>query len=409
MIVGGGFAGLACAQELRRSDCDVVLVDKENHHLFQPLLYQVATAGLSPADIAWPIRGLLSRQAKTKVVMAEVTGVDTKAKTALLEHGSIPYDQLVLATGVVPGFFGHEEWAENAQGLKCLADATALRGKVLSAFEMAETEPDPAVRRALLTLVIVGGGPTGVEMAGSLAELSRRTLAKDFRNIDPREARIVMVEGRRVLAEFPEALGEKAVRSLEGLGVEVRFGEFVESIDEDRVVLPSGTIETKTVVWAAGMVGTPAGQWLEANTDRIGRILVDDHCRVPGCDDVYAIGDVAVFASSDGNQLPGTCPVAIQQGKYLGKCLSGKQSGPFQYFDKGILATIGRKLAVGVFFGRQVSGFPAWFIWMSIHLWSLLTAQSKVLVFVQWMWSYLWFSRGARLIVRSQRQAERNS
>ena len=402
VILGGGFGGYACVRALARAEVEVTLIDKENHFLFQPLLYQVATAGLSPANVAWPIRSLLSRQKNVTVLMAEVLGVDTDTKQVLHSLGSTSFDDLVVATGATHGYFGHDEWEEHASGLKSLDDATAVRSRILGAFELAEACEDMGERDALLTIVVVGGGPTGVEMAGSLAELSRRTLARDFRRINPAEARIVLVEGRRVLAEFPEPLANAAVDSLSRLGVEVRLGEFVESITASGVQLPSGWIPARTVVWAAGVQASPAAQWLSCEHDANGRVVVDSHCRVKGLESVYAIGDVARFETEGGRLLPGTCPVAMQQGEFVADCILGKKPSRFVYHDKGILATVGRSSAVAKIGKLELSGLTAWILWMGLHLWTLLSGQSKVLVFLQWIWAYVSYSRGARLITRHQ-------
>lgn len=409
VILGGGFGGFACARGLAGADLEVVLVDKENHFLFQPLLYQVATAGLSPANIAWPIRSLLWRQKNATVLMERVVGVDTSARVVNFEDGNLPYDFLVVATGATHGYFGHDEWEQNAGGLKTLADATSMRSKILLAFEEAEATDDPREREALLTIVIVGGGPTGVEMAGSVAELAKRTLAKDFRRIDPTKARIILVEGRSVLAEFPERLGKAATDSLRSLGVEVKIGEFVEGVGPDGVTLASEFIPSRTVVWAAGVKASEAGNWLAAPTDNAGRILVDDHCRVPGHEGAYAIGDVAAFMDDANRRLPGTCPVAMQQGGFVAKMILGRDAGPFRYKDKGILATIGRSKAVAKIGRFEFTGFVAWCMWMGLHLWQLLSGQSKVIVFIQWVWAYLAFDRGARLITQSDDLPEHSS
>ncbi|MBS1714420.1 MAG: NAD(P)/FAD-dependent oxidoreductase [Armatimonadetes bacterium] len=404
VVIGAGFGGLSCVRGLSKSDVHVTLIDKENHHLFQPLLYQVATAGLSPADIAWPARSVLRSQRNVSVLMASVESVDTGSKTVVHSAGSTPYDVLVLATGATHSFFAHPEWERHCLGLKTLNDATTARSRILSAFEQAEAAPSEAERDAWLTLVIVGGGPTGVEMAGSLAELSRRTLEDDFRSIDPRKAKIVLLElGPRLLTAFPEKLSQDALDSLQRLGVDVRLNEGVTEISEVGVTVPSGSIPCRTVVWAAGVKASPAAVWLNAEPGPAGRVVVDDHCRVVGHEDVFAIGDTAFFPTEDGKGLPGVAQTAMQQGRYVAGQATRGGDAPFRYRDLGILATIGRSSAVAKIGRSEFSGFFAWAVWIFIHLRSLLTVQSKILVFVQWAWAYLSYSRGARLITRLDR------
>lgn len=400
VVVGGGFGGYACARRLARAGKSVVLIDKNNHFLFQPLLYQVATAGLSPANIAWPIRGLLARYRSCRVLMAEVTAIDRNRRVVVHSEGETRFDSLVIATGATHAYFGHNEWEQYASGLKTLEDATAMRSRILRAFEEAEATDDDVERESWMTIAIVGGGPTGVEMAGSLAELTRRTLAKEFRQIDPTTARIVLVEARKVLGEFPGVLQEAAVDSLRRLGVEVVLGQSVTGIDADGLRLGDTVLRSKTVVWAAGVKASPAAAWLGVEADSVGRIVVDDHCRVPGWDNVFAIGDVNKFPTSSGKPLPGTCPAAMQQGDYVARLIMGKEERPFVYKDKGILATIGRKSAVAKLGKLEFSGFPAWALWTGLHLWTLLSGQSRVLVFLQWISAYFSYSRGARLITR---------
>lgn len=400
VVIGGGFGGLACARRLAKNGKDVLVIDKQNHFLFQPLLYQVATAGLSPANIAWPIRSLLARYPNCSVLLAEVAGIDVERKVITHSEGETRYDNLVIATGATHGYFGHDEWERHASGLKTLQDATFLRSRILTAFEEAEASDNEEDRKSWMTIAIVGGGPTGVEMAGSLAELTRRTLAKEFRNIDPTKARIVLIEARRVLGEFPATLSDAAVESLIGRGVEVLIGQAVTGVVDNGLQLGDQFLASRTIVWAAGVKASPAAKWLGVDADRAGRILVDDHCRVSGRESVYAIGDVISFPTSNGQPLPGTCPAAMQQGDYVARLLLKHETRAFVYKDKGILATIGRSSAVAKLGKLEFSGFPAWALWSGLHLWTLLSGQSRVLVFLQWISAYFSYSRGARLITR---------
>lgn len=405
VVVGAGFAGLACVRALARSPVDITLVDRRNYHLFQPLLYQVATAGLSPADIAWPIRGIVAGQRNVRVEMARVVGVDTARKAVLTEGGrEIPYDRLVLATGARHAYFGHDDWEAVAPGLKKIADATAIRERVLLAFERAETDPDPAERARLLTFVVVGAGPTGVEMAGALAELARHALSKDFRTIDPRQARVVLVEaGPRVLPGFPQDLGMEAAAALRRLGVEVRLGVPVSRCDADGAVVGHERIEARTLVWAAGVVASPAARWLGAACDRAGRVTVEGDLSVPGRPDVYAIGDTVLAVGPAGRPVPGIAPAAKQMGGYVAKVIDRQVRGlapqpPFRYRHQGSMATIGRRAAV-VSIGRlKLAGSPAWLLWAVAHIYFLIGWRSRLLVGVNWLWNYLTFDRGARLI-----------
>ena len=403
VIVGGGFGGLSTARALARSDVDILLIDRRNHHLFQPLLYQVATAGLSPADIAWPIRRLLRRQRNTRVLLAEVTAVDTAAREVVLGTGRERYDDLVIATGATHAWFGHDEWAPHAPGLKRLDDATRIRRRILLAFERAEAAADPAERDRLMTFVIVGGGPTGVEMAGAISELARKALAADFRRVDPRAARVLLVEaGARVLAPFPEPLSDYARRALEKLGVEVLLNAPVTRCDARGVTAGGTDIGAATVVWAAGVQASPAAAWLGAPADRAGRVVVDSRLTVPGCTNVFVIGDAARYTTASGQPLPGLAPVAKQQGAYVGRLLAARMQGvelpAFRYRDAGQLATIGRRSAV-VDFGRiRFRGWLAWWFWGIAHIYFLISVRSRLLVAIQWLWSYVTFDRGARLI-----------
>src|SRR6516162_4531044 len=366
VIVGAGFGGLAAAKQLARAPFDVTVIDRHNYHLFQPLLYQVATAGLSPADIASPIRGILRHQKNAHVILAKVSGVDTVRKEVLAEGRRIPFDHLIVATGAEHAYFGHD-WSSYAPGLKTIDDATYLRRRILLAFERAENEPDPDERRRLLNFVVVGGGPTGVEMAGAIAELAKRALASDFRSIDPRCARIILVEGgQRLLAPFAPSLSEAARRSLEELGVEVRLGAVVTDCDCTRVLLGQERIETRTIMWAAGVKASPAAEWLAVASDRAGRVQVQADLSVPGHPNIFVIGDAAAASGQDGKPLPGVAPVAKQQGRYVANLLmahaNGKTLPSFAYRDFGAMATIGRKHAVAQVGACKLSGVWAWLL-----------------------------------------------
>ena len=403
VIVGGGFGGLSAAKALAKQPFDVTLIDRNNHHLFQPLLYQVATAGLSPADIASPIRGIIGSQLNTTVMLAEVSGVDTARKEVIADGRRIAYDYLVLATGAQHAYFGHDDWAAFAPGLKTIDDATFLRRRILLAFERAENETDVEERRRLMTFVVIGGGPTGVEMAGAIAELARRALAADFRSIDPRDARIVLVEAAsRVLTPFTEKLSETARRSLEQLGVEVRLGAAVTDCSCDGVRLGGDFVPARTIVWAAGVMASPAGRWLGAETDRVGRVKVRADLSVPGQPDVFVIGDTAAVAAPNGSMLAGVAPVAKQQGQYIARALvarsKGQTFGPFRYRDYGLLATIGRSRAVAQLGGLHISGFLAWVLWSVAHVYFLIGFRNRFIVALNWAWSYITFQRGSRLI-----------
>ncbi|MFO6448747.1 NAD(P)/FAD-dependent oxidoreductase [Erythrobacter sp. NE805] len=406
VIIGGGFGGIACAKALARAAADVTVIDRNNYHLFQPLLYQVATAALSPADIAEPIRKLLRRQRNAEVVMAEVTGIDTAARMVLTGDGArIPYDRLVIATGSVYNYFGHADWERHAPGLKTIDNARAIRTRVLMGFECAEREADPARREALMTSVIIGGGPTGVEMAGSIAELARHALARDFRHIDPREARVVLVEaGPRVLAAFPEALSAYALRRLEKLGVEVRTGEAGEEVTADGVRLPGGFLPANAIVWGAGIRASPAAQWLGVAPDRAGRIPVNARLEVAGHPGIYALGDTVAAPGPTGAPLPGLAQVAKQQGEHLGRELarelrgSGGAPAPFVFRNRGNAAIIGRHAAVFDFGKRRLKGTLAWLLWAVVHVYLLVAFEQRVLVSIQWLWRYVTYQRGARLI-----------
>ena len=377
-------------------------MDRSNHHLFQPLLYQVATAALSPADIAAPIRRILRHQANVAVMLAEATGVDVAGKRLLLADGCLDYDILIIATGATHAYFGHDEWAEHSTGLKSLRDALHIRQQVLMAFEIAEREPDEARRRAWMTFVIVGGGPTGVELAGTLAEVSRQTLAHDFRRINTASARVILVEaGPRVLAAYTEDLSEAARQQLERLGVSVWTGVSVTGIDADGICIGAERVHARTVLWAAGVAGSPLAATLGIPLDRAGRVLVSPELTIPGRDDVYVIGDLA-HIEQDGALVPGVAPAAIQQGELTARnvlaALDGKPRQPFRYVDKGMLATIGRGAAVAKIGRFKTSGFLAWLLWLFVHILFLIGFRNRLIVMIQWAWSYLTFDRGARLI-----------
>jgi NADH dehydrogenase len=410
VIVGGGFGGLRAAKGLAKAPVRVTVIDRSNHHLFQPLLYQVATAGLSPADIATPIRSVLRKQKNTEVLWGEVQEVDTRTRKVVLPDREVPYDYLIIATGARYNYFGHDEWEEAAPGLKTIADATMLRAKILAAFEQAEICATQAERQALLTFVVVGAGPTGVEMAGSIADLAHKALARDFRHIDPASARVVLVEaGPRILAAFPEELSAKAQRKLEELGVEVRTGAAVQSVDTDGVVISDERLPSKTVMWAAGVVASPAGKWLGAEVDRAGRVVVSPDLTVPGLPEVYVIGDTASAKGDNGKPLPGVAPVAMQQGTYVADRIDRRVRGVqqarderFEYTDKGNLATVGRSFAILDIKGFTMAGFFAWLTWIVVHIFYLIGFRNRFLVLTQWMWAYLTFQRGARLIVTAE-------
>ncbi len=408
VIVGAGFGGLRAARALRSAPVQVTVIDRRNHHLFQPLLYQVATAELSPADISATIRGVLRGQRNAEVVMAEVTSVDTENKHVLMGEEFIPYDYLVLATGAQHSYFGHDEWGHFAPGLKSIPDATAIRRKVLLAFEKAELEPDPKQQQALLTFVIVGAGPTGVEMAGAIADLAHKSIVRDFRRISPKSARIILVEASpRILGTFPEKLARKAQAELEHLGVEVRTGQAVEQVSECSVVIHGETIQASTIIWAAGVKASPAGKWLGAETDRAGRVIIERDLTVPGHADIFVIGDTASL-SERGKPLPGVAPVAMQQGRFVAETIRRRLKGdttrkPFHYFDKGNLATVGRSFAIADLGLIKLSGFIAWITWLVVHIFYLIGFRNRILVMIQWAWAYFTYQRGARLIQEDAR------
>jgi NADH dehydrogenase len=403
VIIGAGFGGLTAAKGLAGLDVDLTIIDQHNYHLFQPLLYQVATAALSPADIAAPIRGILRYQKNATVLLRKVTGVDLGKRTVQLGDEAVPYDTLIVATGARHSYFGHNEWERVASGLKTIDDATAMRRSILLAFERAENTSDEAERRRLLTFVIIGGGPTGVELAGAIAELARAALARDFRRIDPKTARIILVEaGSRVLATFPEKLSAIAERSLRKLGVELYVGRPVTHIDADGAVVGNERIESRTLIWAAGVTASPAACWLGAQCDRSGRVIVDLDLTVPSYPEVFVIGDTA-HAEGKAGPLPGVAPVAKQQGAYVAQVIAARISGreppgPFRYRDYGNLATIGRREAVADLGWAQLWGRAGWLLWSIAHIYFMIGFRRRILVAVEWFWSYLTYQRGARLI-----------
>jgi len=409
IIVGGGFGGLAAAKSLRKTPAEVILIDRSNHHLFQPLLYQVATAVLTPSQIATPIRTILRAQKNVTVILGEVTGVDHDKKCVFVtdadrENVPVAYDYLILATGATHSYFGHNEFEAFAPGLKSLADAEAARNKILQAFELAEAEDDPAHHRDLLTFILVGAGPTGVEMAGALGVFVRTSLKSEFRRIDPASARIVLVDtAPRVLGPFSEDLSEAAKARLEKLGVEVRLGHSVDQIDADGIMVAGERIPSKTVIWTAGVAPSPAGKWLKVETDRAGRVRVQNDVTVPGHPEIFVVGDTASF-EENGKPLPGVAQVAMQQGRYAGKVIhsritGSRPPGPFSYFDKGTMAVVGKGFAVLQSHKLRVSGFGAWLAWAAIHLQFLATSSLRLTVFLQWVWTYFTGQRGSRLIV----------
>jgi NADH dehydrogenase len=410
VIVGGGFGGLYAARALGKAPVEVTVVDRTNHHVFQPLLYQVATASLSPSQIAYPIRGVLRHQKNTRVLLADVVAVDPARRVVKLSDGELAYDWLILAPGARHSYFGHAEWEPFAPGLKTLDDALEIRSRILVAFERAERESDPERRRALLTFVVVGGGPTGVELAGAIGEIACKVMARDFRSIDTRDARTILVEaGPRILPAFPADLSEKAERSLERLCVEVRTGEAVTRMESGAVWLGEERIAAGTVLWAAGVEPSPLARSLGVPLDRAGRAIVNADLTIPGHPEVFVIGDLAACRDAAGRLLPGLAPVAIQQGEYAARAVMrsvrGEARAPFRYRDKGTMATIGRNAAV-VDLGRlRFSGYPAWLVWCFIHILWLIGFRNRFLVMIEWAWAYLRFERSARLITGAVREA----
>ena len=412
VIVGSGFGGLEAAKKLACKDVQVTVIDRTNYHLFQPLLYQVATAALSPADIAAPVRAVLSKCRNVEVILAEVQSVDVDAKKVKTVDLDIDYDYLILATGARHSYFGHDEWEKLAPGLKSLEDAIELRRRILLAFEYAEKTTDEATRRAALNFVIIGGGPTGVEMAGAIAEISRHTLAKDFRHIDPSQARVILIEGEpRLLAAYPEDLSASARKQLEDLGVEVRTGARATKLSEAGVQVNGEFIPCRVKIWAAGNNASFVGKTLGAPVDRVGRVIVNDDLTIPGHPEVQVIGDLANFPHQTGQPLPGISPVAMQQGRYAARNVltmtRGRKPQRYRYWDKGTMATIGRNKAVADLRFMHLSGLPAWLAWLFVHIVFLVGFRNRLLVLFQWAWAYLTFDKGARLITRNFQSEQR--
>jgi NADH:ubiquinone reductase (H+-translocating) len=411
IIIGAGFGGLSAATALARAPVDITVIDRQNHHCFQPLLYQVATAALSPAEIAWPIRAILRHQRNATVLMAEVTGIDTANRRVETTSAAIPYDHLVVATGATHSYFGHDEWAEFAPGLKRIEDATRIRRSILLGFERAELTEDVTERARQLTFVIIGGGATGVEMAGAIAEIARNTIAKDFRRIDPRTAQILLIEaGPRVLPTLSDDLSDYARQSLTKMGVDVRTETRVIGCDGRGVDLANGRIDAGTIIWAAGVVASPAARWLNAEHDRAGRVLIKDDLTVPGHPDVFVIGDAATVKDESGKPVPGVAPAAKQMGAYAGKLIAARLAGqslpPFRYRHAGDLATIGRRAAVVSIGKVHLKGFLGWLFWSVVHIYFLIGLRRRFVVAITWLWDYLTFQRGARLITDVPRQRQ---
>ena len=403
VIIGGGFGGLYAAKTLRRAPVNITLIDRRNYHLFQPLLYQVATAALNPSDIAAPIRSVLRQQENVSVIMGDATSIDLDRKRIQLTDGEVTYDMLIIATGATHSYFGHAEWERNAPGLKTIEDALEIRRRVLLAFEAAERECDPERQRAWLTFVVVGGGPTGVELAGALSEIARQTMLRDFRRINPSSARVLLIEGLdRLLPPYPPALSARASTQLRALGVEVMTNTIVTDVTDREVRAGETTIPTRTVLWAAGVQASPLARSLGAPLDRAGRVLIAPDLSVPGHPEVFVIGDLASVTQQDGKPVPGVAPAAIQEGvhtaKNVARILQGQPTLPFRYRDKGSLATIGRAAGVADFGRIRLSGFIAWAAWLGIHIFFLIGFRNRLLVILQWAWAYVTFQRGARLI-----------
>jgi NADH dehydrogenase len=403
VILGAGFGGLEAAKTLARAPVEITIIDRQNYHCFQPLLYQVATAALSPAEVAWPIRHILRRQQNATVYMAEVIGIDFAAHAVNTKSGSFPFDFLIVATGATHSYFGHNDWAAFAPGLKRIEDATRIRRSILEAFEQAELAHDENERRRFLTFVIVGGGPTGVEMAGAIAEVARQTLARDFRQIDPRTSRIVLIEaGPRILPAFSEQHSAYARDALTAMGVDVMTSTPVMRCDERGVDLKDGRIDAATVIWAAGVVASPAAGWLAADHDNAGRVTVRADLSLPGYNNVFVIGDTASVRGTGGSPVPGLAPAAKQMGHYVGRLIieriAGRSVPPFRYRNMGVLATIGRRAAVVEFRSFQLRGFIGWVFWSVVHIYFLIGLRNRFVVALTWLWGYITFQRGARLI-----------
>jgi len=411
VIVGGGFGGLYAARALRKAPVEVTLLDRRNYHLFQPLLYQVATAALSPGDIASPIRWILRHQANVEVLLADVRRIEPERRTLVLADGEISYDYVILAAGATHAYFGHDEWRRDAPGLKTLEDALDIRRRVLLAYERAEREADAARRKRLLTFVVIGGGPTGVELAGALAEISRQSLARDFRHFDPGSARIILVEASPVLlANFPDTLRDAARKDLERLGVEIRTETMVTSVASGRVETSGAVIEAATVLWAAGVAASPIGATLGVATDRVGRVMVQPDLTIPGHPEIFVIGDLAAFAGANGKLLPGVAQVAIQMGRHaarnITRAIDGKPYTAFVYRDLGNMATIGRASAIADFGWLRLKGWIAWLAWLFVHIMNLIGFRNRVVVLVQWAWAYFSYQRAIRLITGHEPERE---
>ena len=408
IIVGGGFGGLAAAKGLARAEVAITLIDKTNHHLFQPLLYQVATAGLAPSDIAQPIRSIVARQSNVEVRLAEVTGIDLDGRTVQVseaggELAELSWDKLVIAAGTRHSYFGNDEWAEHAPGLKTIGDALEIRRRILSAFEKAEWADDPDERAALMTFVVVGGGPTGVELAGAIAEIACKTLRREYRRIDTAQAHVILLEGAdAVLPAYPAPLRESAREQLESLKVDVRVGARVTGVDEAGVWVGEDRIEARTVLWGAGVQGSPLARDLGVPLDRAGRVAVQPDCSVPGHADVYVVGDLATLSDPDTGPVPGVAPAATQMGTFVARAITqdlrGEPRSVFRYKDKGSLATIGRSRAVADAFGVRASGFVAWLVWVFVHIWFLITLRNRALVMIKWAWAWFTWERATRLV-----------
>lgn len=403
VVIGAGFGGLSAVRRLADAPVHVTVVDRRNYHLFQPLLYQVATAGLSPGDIAYPIRSVLRHQSNAHVILADVTAIDTSRREVRLADGALPYDSLIIAAGAGHAYFGHDDWERNAPGLKNLEDAIAIRRRILLAFEEAEREADAAARKTLLTFVVVGGGPTGVELAGAIAEISRHVLVSDFRSIDPREARVVLVEaGPRILPAYKPQSSLSAAAILRDRGVEIRTASPVTGVDAGGVDLGTERLAAHTVLWAAGVAASPLARTLGSPLDRAGRAVVEPDLSIPGHPEVFVIGDLSLFTHQTGEPLPGLSPVAIQQGRAAAanilRTLAGEPRRPFHYVDKGTMAVIGRAAAVAEIAGLRFSGFFAWLLWCFVHIFYLIGFRSRLIVMMEWAWAYVTYQRGARLI-----------
>ena len=411
VIIGGGFGGLAAAKEFRGKPVDVTLIDRTNHHLFQPLLYQVAMAGLAPSDITVPIRWILRNERNARVMLGEVVKIDALARQLTVDSLDAPveYDVLIVTAGSHHSYFGHDSWETNAPGLKSLEDALEMRRRFLLAFEHAEIAPESAARESLMTFVIVGGGPTGVELAGMMAEIVRRAMPKDFRNIDTRKSRVLLVEaGPRLLPAMPEKSSVRARSDLERLGVEVRTGAMVTNVDEDGARIGDELVRTRNVFWAAGIQGSPLGAMLGGPVDRAGRAIVREDLSVPGHPELFVAGDLAAVRQADGTLVPGVAPAAMQEGRHAARNalrnINGETTAPFRYYNKGDLATIGRARAIAVFGRVQVAGYPAWLLWLFVHIMYLAGFRNRLSVLIQWAYAYFTFQRGVRLITAAERR-----